>query len=124
MKIEHRLGLLGLPLIILAASVYFYLRADGMAVTAADQWTKLERAAAAATGEARMRLREDAQTARDDEDNALTQRAFWIMAFGFGVLLLILAVVFQILERAHAKKTDALIASFGDGGDEEGGDSS
>jgi len=123
-KLEHRLGLLGLPLVILAASVYFYVRADNMATQAVAQWTKLERAAAAATGEARLRLREDAQIARDDEDNALTQRAFWVMAGCFGVLLLLLAVVFQVLERAHAKKTDALIASFdvGDGG--EGQDSS
>ena len=124
MKIEHRLGLLALPLIIVAAAVFFCLRADGMATHASDQWTKLERAAAAASGEARMRLREDAQAARDDEDNALTQRAFWIMAGGFGALLLILAVVFQIFERAHAKKTDALIASFGTGEEGENQDSS
>ena len=124
MKLEHRIGLLALPLIIVAASVYFYMRADGQAEVAAVQWTKLERAAAAATGEARLRLREDAQTARDDEDNALTQRAFWVMAGCFGLLLLLLAVAFQIFERAHAKKTDALIASFGEEEGEGGQDSS
>ena len=120
MKLGHRLGLLGITLLIVGAAVYFYLRADGEAQSAAARWAKLERATAAAQGEARLRLRDDAQMAREDEDNALTQRAFWVMAGCFGLVLLLLAVVFQVLERRHARRTDALIASFGvEPGEEE-----
>ena len=112
MSLGHRLIIMGVPLAIIIGSGVFLWRSASNLEAATTRAVKLEKAARSASGEARQRLREESDTARDDEDVERRARAFWSVATGFGVVLFALAITFQIALARHLRRSAEMIASF------------
>ncbi len=114
MKALHRVLVLGIPLVLLVASAFFYQRAGRIEGTAQAELSELMRASQSAVGAARERLQVRIEAAEEREQEAISQRGFWTMALAFAAFFVLLGGTFVVLERRHQRQSEALIASFED----------